>query len=408
MTNKYGYIIIGALVLASCSHDNTEPNDGPEPTTVPLNMYISVPSSVAKSRVVVPGDPGEATDEADAWDRLTVVVAYTSKQTGAEIIDPDPGQMVYYDTFTKEEFECRNADGTINTKGVEHAKAKITPVLNADGTDSGYRTYVMPVPLGNVRVYGITYSSDCQDQFNPVAQLNAIAKDGANHNSDIADMRISNDYATATNGTVSTDKFVSVATGVAYNYKEELPSLDFTITKGNDNEMRQYWSLNLHRLAVKLDIQWDAYGAYNSSEQAYIDVDVNGFEYNGGDATATGSGYGRLFPFERLHVKWPLPPVGGKQEFVNQSTISKRNGRVTHYIFPDGSGSTESSTSPRVTFNLNTKRTVNGETVTNNRQFTYDFSPVAPLTNATWYKLNAQISGNLQENATLLVKPFNN
>ena len=403
------YLFGAALLFGACASGNDEEPDQPVAgTTAPLTVYISLPQAGDSVQTRV-GDPGTASGETQDWDRLVLIAAYKSKATGESIIDPNPGKMVYYDTFTKEEFDCRNADNTVNTKGVEHSLSTLQPILNADGTDSGIRSYTMYLPQGTVRTYGVTYSNGKLDM---ATALDNIASDGNDHNADIVQMKISNDYAT-TNATTDVAKFLSVATGYGINAKDkDNPTPDLVVSLDNDSEMHEYWNMTLHRLAAKIDIQWDTYEAYNSQKNTYTKVEVDGFAYDGGSATLTSSdpaaGYGRLFPFkELLSATESFTPLGGKKTFVNTSAISKRNGRVYHYIFPDGSNT------PTVSFSLNTeeaKKNADGNTTsteTVKRTYTYDFSNVAPLVPATWYKINTTVKGNSQENTTITIDKFN-
>lgn len=404
----YYISIFFTAMLTACSGEDGVQKTHVEGTTAPLEMCISLPyeSQEAKSRV---GDPGTSTGETHDWDRLTIIIAYKSKATGENIIDPDPRKMVYHDTFTKEEFDCKNDDNTLNTKGVEHASSILQPILNADGSDSGTRSYTMYLPLGTVRAYGVTYSNG---KLDIAKALDNIAADGKDHNTDIVQMKISNDYSTE-NGTMDVAKFLSVATGYGINSKDkDNPTPDLVVALDNGSEMHEYWSMTLHRLAAKIDIQWDTYEAYNSQKNTYTEVEVDGFTYDGGATALTAAdptaGYGRLFPFKNLlSGTGTFSAIGGKRTFVNSSAISKRNGRVYHYIFPDG------SMTPAVSFNLNTvetKKDADGNTTaTENakRTYTYDFSNVAPLVPATWYKINTTVKGNSQENTTITIDKFN-
>lgn len=403
----YIFALITAM-LTACSGEDGGSGTHVEGTTAPLEMCISLPyeSQDAKSRV---GDPGTSTGETHDWDRLTIIIAYRSKTTGENIVDPDPRKMVYYDTFTKEEFDCKNGDNTLNTKGVEHASSILLPILNADGSDSGMRSYTMYLPLGTVRAYGVTYSNGKLDLEKV---LGNISNDGNDHNTDIMQLKISNDYA-MTGGTLDAAKFLSVATGYGVNAKDkDNPTPDLDVALGNENEMHEYWSMTLHRLAAKIDIQWDTYEAYNSQKKTYTKVEVDGFNYDGGATALAASdptaGYGRLFPFKEL-LSWTgaFTSLGGMKTFINTSAISKRNGRVYHYIFPDG------SKTPKVSFNINTEETKKDddgnttETENTKRTYTYDLSNVAPLAPATWYKINTTIKGNSQENTTITIDKFN-
>ena len=155
----------------------------------------------------------------------------------------------------------------------------------------------------------------------------------------------------------------------------------------------------LGRLATKLDIQWDAKGAYENDANGipkFTDVKVEGFTYNGEaegtgtsgtGSTTSGAGYGRLFP--TLYAASSITPktsVGGQKTFINTSEISKRNGRVYHYTFPDG------YTKPRITFDVKTtKKDGEAETKT---EVTFDLKKkIESFNPAQWYKINVTISG---------------
>lgn len=393
MINRFLSIFALALLLTGCAADHGDGDSPDRPGTggVPVEFYISVPQP-AGTRI---GDPGSATGETVDWDRLTVIVAYRQKNTSSGDIDTDPQKMVYWDTFTRKEFE--------QTTEVVHANSTLTPILN-DGADTGVRTFTMPLPTGKARVYGITYSSP--DEADNAAYkdhlidfektyLDNIAKDGADHNADILAWTIPNSYAT-TNGTVATmdvAKFLSVATGYAVNAKPGASSpYDLDIVKANDIEMKQYWSMTLHRLATKIDMQWDAQGAYEKGE--YVDMVVDAFAYNGGASLADGDlGSGLVFPYTAIQTSGKtFAPLGGKATFYNTSPVSKRNGRSYHYFF------TDLSRLARLDFNLTgTKTDPNGVTTTTPRDFAFNLCSNGSLLPATWYKINTKIRGNGQE-----------
>lgn len=388
-------MLMVVILLAGCSS-----SDSPEtPADVtklgePISLTISVPtrntSSNARSRV---GDPGEATQDEPDWDQLTIIVAYKKKVQSEDIPDLDPLKMVYWDTFSKKEFEEKVE--------VEHAMSK----LDASVGDNGTRSFTMYLPMGTVNVYGVTYSKGVG--FELEGELNKIEKDGKDHNSEIEGLLISNDYAKGQDKEIA--KYLSVATGYGINTKPTSGSSgtgtatgtgatsgtanprDLVISKGNsDIEMKQYWALYLKRLACQLDIQWDAAQGYNNGN--LVDCTISQFQYNGGASTSgtsgiTGSGYGRLFPtLQSANVT----PVGGSKTFLNQTPISQRNGRVYHYVFPDG------SKSPNITFLLNlTTQDPNTEVETKleNKTYTFKLDNIAPLKPATWYKINTKIKG---------------
>lgn len=144
-------------------------------------------------------------------------------------------------------------------------------------------------------------------------------------------------------------------------------------------------TMRLTRLATKIDIQWDAADAYPT----YKDVKVKDFTFVGdgksttdaGSSTDTGSG--RLFP-ELAATN--APTLNGSKTFFNQTPISQRNGRVYHYVFPDG------VSKPKVTFHLSgTKTDILPNVEITNKEYTFNFQNM--LRQATWYKINTTIKG---------------
>ena len=375
-------------MLAGCSEkDEVRPMD----TLAPISLTLSVPADKTNTRV---GDPGADTNDTVDWDRLTIIVAYKEKTQGDEIIDGAPKKMVYYDTYTKEEFD----PGTL----VTHATSTLS------GPDAnGFRTYTMYLPLGTCCVYGVTYSSG--QGLNLEEMLDGIAKDGQDHNSDIYNLQISNDYAHK-NGAIDIAKFISVATGYALKLDPKTQILtndrDIKVEKNiNANiNTKQYWRMVLGRLAAKIDIQWDAKGAYEKDKDGnlkYTNVKVSQFTYHGEPegTTVPGSGYGRLFPTLYHQNVSPLTSVSGHTTFVNTSEISKRNGRVYHYTFPDG------AIPPRLTFLLDTEK----EGTTGKYNVTFDMSNLKDgFIPARWYKINVKISGTqLKGEQNITINNFN-
>ena len=369
---KYIFVILSLIMLAGCSEkDEVRPMD----TLAPISLTLSVPDDKTNTRV---GDPGADTNDKVDWDRLTIIVAYTKKTQGNEIIDGAPKKMVYYDTYTKEEFD--------RGKLVTHSTSTLS------GPDAnGFRTYTMYLPLGTCCVYGVTYSSG--QGLDLEGMLDGIAKDGEDHNSNIYDLQISNDYAKPSGGTTDIAKFISVATGYALKLdKNQLLTTDReVIVEKNINadiNTKQYWRMVLGRLAAKIDIQWDAKGAYEKDKDGnlkYTKVKVSQFTYHGEPAdqetTVSGSGNGRLFP--TLYTS--KTSVSGHTTFLNTSEISKRNGRVYHYTFPDGTNP------PRLTFQLDTEKEGTSKTY----NVTFDMSNLKDgFIPARWYKINVKISGS--------------
>ena len=388
---KYIFAILSLIMLAGCSE--SEKNEvRPMDTLAPISLTLSVPADKTETRI---GDPGEDTNDMADWDRLTIIVAYKEKTQGDEIHDAAPQKMVYYDTYTKEEFDRKNL--------VTHATSTLS------GPDAnGFRTYTMYLPLGTCCVYGVTYSNE--QGLNLEGMLDGIAKDGKDHNSDIYNLQISNDYAKPSRGTTDIAKFISVATGYALKLdKNQLLTSDRkVIVEKNINadiNTKQYWRMVLGRLAAKIDIQWDAKGAYEKDKDGnlkYTNVKVSQFTYHGEPegTTVPGSGYGRLFPTLYHQNVSPLTSVSGHTTFLNTSEISKRNGRVYHYTFPDGTNP------PRLTFQLDTEK----EGTTGNKIYnvTFDMSNLKDgFIPARWYKINVNISGSkLGENQNITISKF--
>lgn len=388
---KYIFAILSLIMLAGCSEkDEVRPMD----TLAPISLTLSVPADKTNTRI---GDPGTDTNDKVDWDRLTIIVAYKEKTQGDEIIDGAPKKMVYYDTYTKEEFDRKAL--------VTHATSTLS------GPDAnGFRTYTMYLPLGTCCVYGVTYSNG--EGLNLEEMLNQIEPNGQNHNSDIYNLQISNDYAHK-NGAIDIAKFISVATGYARKLgKNQLLTSDREIIVEKninaDINTKQYWRMVLGRLAAKIDIQWDAKGAYEKDKDGnlkYTNVKVSQFTYHGEQAnqesTISGSGNGRLFPtlYTLYHQEVSSrTSVSGHTTFVNTSEISKRNGRVYHYTFPDGTNP------PRLTFKLDTEK----EGTTGKYNVTFDMSNLKDgFIPARWYKINVKISGTQLTKENITINNFN-
>ena len=385
---KYIFAILSLIMLAGCSEkDEVRPMD----TLAPISLTLSVPADKTNTRV---GDPGADTNDKEDWDRLTIIVAYKEKAQGDEIIDGAPLKMVYYDTYTKEEFDRKTL--------VTH------PTSTLSGPDAnGFRTYTMYLPLGTCCVYGVTYSSG--QGLNLEEMLDGIATDGQDHNSDIYKLKISNDYAKPSGGTTDIAKFISVATGYALKLdKNQLLTTDReVIVEKNINadiNTKQYWRMVLGRLAAKIDIQWDAKGAYEKDKDGnlkYTNVKVSQFTYHGEPkgTTKADAGCGRLFPTLYHQEVTSRTSVSGHTTFVNTSEISKRNGRVYHYTFPDGTNP------PRLTFLLDTEK----DGTKKPYNVTFDMSNLKDgFIPARWYKINVKISGTqLKGEQNITINNFN-
>ena len=389
---KYIFAILSLIMLAGCSE--SEKNEvRPMDTLAPISLTLSVPADKTETRI---GDPGEDTNDKVDWDRLTIIVAYKEKTQGDEIHDAAPQKMVYYDTYTKEEFDRGEL--------VTHSTSTLS------GPDAnGFRTYTMYLPLGTCCVYGVTYSNG--EGLDLEGELNKITEDGTNRNEDIYKLQISNDYAHK-DGAIDIAKFISVATGYALKLDSETQILtDERKIKVEQNinaniNTKQYWRMVLGRLAAKIDIQWDAKGAYEQDKDGnlkYTNVKVTQFTYHGEPkgTTKADAGCGRLFPTLYYKEVTSRTSVSGNTTFVNTSEISKRNGRVYHYTFPDGTNP------PRLTFQLDTKKEGTAESKTYN--VTFDLTNLKDgFIPARWYKINVTINGTqLGDKSDITINNFN-
>ena len=335
-----------SLSFSSCSTDDegggTAPVDDGRQT---VQLYLSVQSSNA-TRI---GDPGQAVPEGEDWDRLAVMIEYVDG------IQTDKDKY-YLKIIKREEYE------------------------NLDKRD-GYRWIGLDLLPGKVNIYGVTYSSDATN--NPEQAITDIATNGGSYK----ELEISNDYAM--NDEAHVAKFLSVATGF---YQDESGNLkDFVVEANPDWTAEDMPTMRLTRLAAKIDIQWDAQEAYGS---AYSDIKVTGFTFSGDNENVTGSGSGRLFP----SLNEGSEKLSGSKTFINQTSISQRNGRVYHYVFPDG------VSTPKVTFNITAKKEENGITTDVKKEYTYTFKD-HPLQKATWYKIRTYINGFTNQETNITITP---
>ncbi len=335
------FLLFLSLSFSSCSTDDdggTTPVDDGRQT---VQLYLSVPSSNA-TRI---GDPGQAVPEGDDWDRLAVMIEYVDG------IQTDKDKY-YLKIIKREEYE------------------------NLDKRD-GYRWIGLDLLPGKVNIYGVTYSSDATN--NPEQAITDIATNGGSYK----ELEISNDYAM--NDEAHVAKFLSVATGF---YQDESGNLkDFVVEPNPDWTAEDMPTMRLTRLAAKIDIQWDAEDAYT---HGYTDVRLTDFTfYNNRDAeSGTELDQGCLFP--TLHK---VDGAEGYKTFYNITPISQRNGRVYHYVFPNGR-------TPEIRFNISANH--NGAPIEQPKVYIFTFKDV--LQKASWYKINTKIIG-LEGDTEIEVSP---
>ena len=341
-----------SLSFSSCSTDDegggTAPVDDGRQT---VQLYLSVPSSNA-TRI---GDPGQAVPEGEDWDKIAVMIEY-APEDNTDIPDEDKHSVIY---VTKEDY----------VKGLD---------------DNGYYWITLNLLPGTVHFYGVTYSEICGTELEGDIEKIANSPD---LNESFANLEISNDYASTDENYM--EKFLSVATGF---YQDESGNLkDFVVEANPDWTAEDMPTMRLTRLAAKIDIQWDAQEAYGS---AYSDIKVTGFTFSGDNAEANNStdeneksGSGRLFLTLGKDNATQLTPLSGSKTFINQTPISQRNGRVYHYVFPDG------VSTPKIVFYLSANHVKDDNQTENiNGNYTFNFTGGA-LKKASWYKINTTISG---------------
>lgn len=331
MDMKYlvrSWALLCAVVLCLTACGSSDDDGAPVADVETVQLIISVPATSAGTRM---GDPGTAVDEGADWDRLAVILAYSDNS------------KVRTTTITQEQFNA----------------------LPAYNGNKNFKLLAIDAQPGKVYIYGVTYSNAAKN--NPSSDIS-----NCKTNTDVQALTISNAYS-ENNGTIDYAKFVSVATGYYKGSGTDLAP--FEIKKGGTGEIGSIPTMTLTRLAAKIDIQWDAADAYG---QDYTDVKVTGFKYDSGNEIVD-EGHGRLFP----NLYTGTDAIGGSKVFYNTSEISQRNGRVYHYVFPDG------VSVPKVTFNISAKKT--GETPDPSADYTLAFK--SALQKATWYKVNATIKG---------------
>lgn len=246
------------------------------------------------------------------------------------------GSRVIKTTLTKEEFEA----------------------LADYENQPGVKLLTIDAWLGEAYIYGVTYSSTATG--NPETDINACQSNEA-----VQGLTISNTYAS---GDVA--KFVSVATGYYQTSESNNQPAPFTVTAEGVGLVSNLPTITLTRLATKIDVQWDVADAY---DKGYTDMKLTDFSLKG-----TASGY--LFPAISGHSALTSSTV----TFTNTTPISQRNGRQYHYTFTDGV-----TVPTTIIFNISGKQNGTAEEVSKN--YTLNFQK--PLQPATWYKVNATISG---------------
>lgn len=142
---------------------------------------------------------------------------------------------------------------------------------------------------------------------------------------------------------------------------------EVTIIKNQENTA----SVTCTRLAAKIDVQWDAQGAY--ADGKYTDVAMSAI-------TLDGLAQGYIFPSEVTNPSYST--TVNVATFTAGDQISERNGRTYFYTFPGVASAINFS----VTYAKGTSGTLDGK---------QDYKAVFPkeIEPNTWYKVNINVSG---------------
>lgn len=303
------------------------------------------------------GDPGSAHEETAGWNTLVLFIVYTAPT--------EAGVTVIPKTLTQKEYNA------------------LQPISEG----SSFKRYTLTAPAGKVYFYGLTYFNPTgADGSYPGAEELRTAIGRCATKADVEALTISNYYPYAVDSkSADVSKFCSVASGY-YQENGGTPK-PYTIDYSNiPTELSEIPTLTLRRLAAKIDVQWDAEGAYSGGK--YTDARVEGFVFHSHE-------YGRVFP----ELDKSANTSDEKDwNFYNNTPISQRNGRVYHYTFPDG------VTKPQVEFTIATA--TDGEELGEPK--TYSLTWNDKLTRATWYKVNATVRGNSREEGEITISNWDN
>lgn len=309
--------------MAACGSDEPSPTGGEEKGE--LRLLVSVPDRATRAI----GDPGDEPQEADMWDRVSVIATFPKQDVERE---------VYVMSLDRSDYEQ-------------------LPLYN--GNDK-IRVVTMEVSEGDAYIYGVTYNT-AVDGNNLEKAIQACTTDA-----EVRALTIGNNYADGMQ--YSLPLKLSVATG--YYKDADGKQATFNTRKGASTGLPEEVLpvVRLTRLASKFDVQWDAADAY---AQGYTDVEVTGFKFEGTSA-------GRLFPaLNAASTALPAQTL----TFVNDTEISRRNGRVYHYAYPDG------VTLPQLHFNI-TAASDDGR-----KEADYALAFKDAPAQASWYKVNVTIRG---------------
>ena len=151
-------------------------------------------------------------------------------------------------------------------------------------------------------------------------------------------------------------------------------SREVTIEKGTTNVI----TVTCTRLAAKIDVQWDAQGAYENGK--FIEASMS-------EITLNGLAQGYVFPSKVSNITYSSI-IDGVATFTANDPISERNGRTYFYTFPMvGQDLTGEVKKNAIQFTV----TYNDGSGAVNQKYTATFDE--PSNPNTWYKVNIQVNG---------------
>ena len=142
---------------------------------------------------------------------------------------------------------------------------------------------------------------------------------------------------------------------------------EVSIEKGKQNII----TVSCTRLAAKIDVQWDAQGAY--ADGKYTDAKMS-------EITLDGLAQGYVFPSKVSNPTYTISP--NVATFTAKDPISERNGRTYFYTFPGVNNA----------INFTVDYTVgNGGVLTGTQTYKATFQDANKAN--TWYKVNIDVKG---------------
>lgn len=146
--------------------------------------------------------------------------------------------------------------------------------------------------------------------------------------------------------------------------------------KGKQNKI----TVSCTRLAAKIDVQWDAQGAYENGK--FTEASMS-------EITLNGLAQGYVFPSKVSNITYPSISEN-VATFAAKDPISKRNGRTYFYTFPMvGQNLTGKEKKNAIRFTVTYNDGSGSEPVKQHYTATFN-EPSKPN---TWYKVNIKVNG---------------